>query len=253
MGDRKKKKAIKSEENEESEEDLQLRSRAVTPSRQLIMNLKPVGTSRPKNAKAHAEKQNKLGTDSIAPKNEYNKHFKDFMSTTSSVKRVRSFSQTRDKEAEEHYKSCKTSDDNATRKDSNTLPTASVKINRKFPNRTPSFEIKYVEDREEKENNSKELKEYTPNNVNQARPDRDPSPNASECSMTSSLSSMSKDYNGANDKPVHEQDNKEVERNDVRRASSVSSKDLPPPPSSKPKCSMDASSQSNYSYYVRIR
>ena len=121
--DRKKKKAIKSEENEESEEDLQLRSRAVTPSRQLIMNLKPVGTSRPKNAKAHAEKQNKLGSDPTAPKNEYNKHFKDFMSTTSSVKRVRSFSQTRDKEAEEHYKSCKTSDDNYTRKDSNTLPT----------------------------------------------------------------------------------------------------------------------------------
>ena len=97
--------------NEESGEDLQLRSRAVTPSRQLIMNLKPVGTSRPKNAKAHAEKQNKLGSDPTAPKNEYQARFKDFMSTTSSVKRVRSFSQTRDKEAEEHYKSCKTRND----------------------------------------------------------------------------------------------------------------------------------------------
>ena len=245
--DRKKKKAIKNEENEESEEDIQLRSRAVTPSRQLIMNLKPVGTSRPKNAKAHIEKQSNK-SDPTAPKNEYNQHFKSFMSTTSSVKRVRSFSQTRDKDAEENHKSCKTSDN----KDSNTLPNTSVKVNRKVPNRNPSFEIKYKEDREEKENRSKELTEDAANNNNRAKV-RAPSPTASECSMTSSLSSMSKEYSGANDKPILEQDNKEVERNTVRRTSSASSKDLPPPPSSKPKCSVDSSSQSNYNYYVRIR
>ena len=249
--DRRKKKAIKNEENEESEEEIQLRSRAVTPSRQLIMNLKPVAQSRPKNAKAHIEKQNK--SDLNAPKNEYNQHFKSFMSTTSSVKRVRSFSQTRDKDGDENCKSVKTSDNKDSRKDSNTLPTTSVKVNRKIPNRNPSFETKYKEDRDEKENESKELQEDKSNNNNHAKQGRASSPTASECSMTSSLSSMSKEYSGANDKPILEQDNKEVERSAVRRTSSANSKDLPPPPASKPKCSMDSSSQSNYSYYVRIR
>ena len=231
--------------SEEDEDESQLRTRAITPGRQLLLNLKPVGTTRPKKAKVH--KQSKLASEPEDTKNEYNKHFKDFMSTTSSVKRVRSFSQTRDKESEEMFKSCKTSDTMTN------TPPSSVKVTRKYPLRKPSFEKKCVEDRAEKENKSKELKEDNSITVHHLRKEKAPSPSASECSMTSSLSSMSKDYNGTNDKPILEQDNKEAEQNMVRRTSSDSTKDLPPPPSSKPKCSVDESSSSNYSYYVRIR
>ena len=231
--------------SEEDEDESQLRTRAITPGRQLLLNLKPVGTTRPKKAKVH--KQSKLASEPEDTKNEYNKHFKDFMSTTSSVKRVRSFSQTRDKESEEMFKSCKTSDTMTN------TPPSSVKVTRKYPLRKPSFEKKCVEDRAEKENKSKELKEDNSITVHHLRKEKATSPSASECSMTSSLSSMSKDYNGTNDKPILEQDNKEAEQNMVRRTSSDSTKDLPPPPSSKPKCSVDESSSSNYSYYVRIR
>jgi hypothetical protein len=272
------------------------------------------------------------------------------MSTTSSVKRVRSFSQTRDKGAEESHKSCKTSDITFIGKDTG-APLNITKVQRKPSfeilktntrkpsfyqeieneskklSRKPSFEQKCVEDRAEIENESKELKEEikttpkkptfeqkcvndkaeikneskelkeeiktTPkkpsfeqkyvkdkaemeheskelkdeiktiienleenrNNNNQIRQEREkvPSPTASECSMVSSLSSISKEYSATTDKPILEQDNKEVERNMVRRTSSDSSKDLPPPPITKPKCSVDESSSSNYSYYVRIR
>ena len=250
--DREKNKNNKNKEDEETEEELDIRTRSTTPGRQLLANLKPVGTT--KLSSKQTKTISKLASASEDTKNEYNKHFKDFMSTTSSVKRVRSFSQTREKEVEESHKSCKTSDNKDTGKSMYITPT-SVKVHRKCPSRKPSFEKKCVEDRAEKENESKELKEDHSNNNNHIRQHREkaPSPTASECSMTSSLSSMSKEYSAINNGAVVEQDNKEVERNQIRRTSSDSSKDVPPPPASKPKCSVDESSSSNYSYYVRIR
>ena len=279
--DREKNKSNKNTEDEETEEELQRDGRAITPGRSLLLNLKPVGTTRPKKAEVH--KQSKLARDSGESKNEYNKHFKSFMSTTTSVKRVRSFSQTRDKEVEETQKYCKTSDiknkENVKEVEKDVYEsvyddkTMTVKIVRKSATRKPSFEKKCVEDMAQKENQSKELKEDNVSTDHSVRKEKDPSPmkednlsrdhsvrkekatspSASECSMASTLSSMSKEYNVISDKPIVEQDNKDVESNRVRRISSDSTKELPPPPTSKPKCSVDESTSSNYDYYVRIR
>ena len=129
--DREKNKNNKNKETEENEEELEIRTRSTTPGRQLLANLKPVGTTRP--SSKQTKTISKLASDSEDTKNEYNKHFKDFMSTTSSVKRVRSFSQSRDKEAEENHKSCKTSDITDTGKNQDTPPPNNVKVLRKCP------------------------------------------------------------------------------------------------------------------------
>ena len=240
----------KNKNNKENEDEVDRRTRAVTPGRQLLLNLKPVGSTR-SNKTAQSNKQSKLVSDSEDCKNDYTKHFKVFMSSTSSVKRVRSFSQPRDKDAEEKNKSPRKSYNQETEKDSNT-GLNKVKVIRKNPARKPSFEKKCVEDRNEKENKSKDLMEPNSTNIHRVRQRKAASPSPSECSMTSSLSSMSKEYGVPEDKPVLEQDNKEVEACIVRKTSTDSGKDLPPQPSYKPKHTIE-SATSNYNYYVRIR
>merc|ERR1712226_1805977 len=103
-----------------------------------------------------------------------------------------------------------------------------------------------------KEKDPSPMKEDNLSRDHSVRKEKATSPSASECSMASTLSSMSKEYNVISDKPIVEQDNKDVESNRVRRISSDSTKELPPPPTSKPKCSVDESTSSNYDYYVRI-
>ena len=70
----------------------------MTPGRQLLLNLKPVGASR-SSKKPQVHRQSKLVNESTESTDDYTNHFKNFMDPTPSVKRARSFSQPR-KDAE---------------------------------------------------------------------------------------------------------------------------------------------------------
>lgn len=196
----------KNQKNEDNETEQNRYSRAATPGRSSLMtNLKP------------APRKSEVMEVANKPKCDFTKHFKDFMSTPSNVKRARSFSQPRDKDRDSSIDRTRVS------------------------SRTTSIE-KCVEDGVETEKRYRVSK-------------REPSPANSECSQTSSLSSNSSSSaimvsaGPLQDKPVMEPDNREREE----RKQSVSSlpEDKPLPPKYKPKCNVDTSS--TYSYYTRVR